>query len=100
MSKTTILLGLKNIWLQRPHFEIKLVEWWNIVIDGTALFRVASKLKNIKKNVKIWNKICFCNIFENKSIIKEDLQKIQERIQKEGYTLDLVKEENEKLVES
>lgn len=85
--------------MQHPHFERKMVEWWNIDIDGTTLFRVASKLKMFKKNVKIWNKRCFGNIFENKSNIKDDLQNIQERIQKEGYSLHLVEEENEKLVE-
>ena len=39
--------------MQHPQFENKLVEWWNIEIDGIALFRVASKLKIVKKEVKI-----------------------------------------------
>ena len=68
--------------MQHPHFESKLVERWNIEIDGTALFRVASTLKNVKKKVKIWNKRFFGNIFERKSIVKDELQKNQERIQK------------------
>ena len=72
--------------------------WWNIKIEGTALYQVASKLINVKKKVKIWNKRCFGNIFDNKSIIKEELQLIQDRIQREGYSMDLAMEENEKMV--
>ena len=52
-----------------------------------------------KKKVKIQNKRCFDNIFESKYIIKEELQKIQDRMQREEYTLYLVREENEKMVE-
>ena len=63
------------MWMQHPQFENKLAEWWNIDIEGTALYRVASKLKNVKKEVKIWNKNCFGNIFEKKYVIKEDIQK-------------------------
>ena len=85
--------------MQHPQIERKLAEWWNIDIEGTSLYKVASKLKNVKKEVKIWNKNCFGNIFQNKTAIKEDIQKIQDKIQKDGYTPDLITEENEKLVQ-
>ena len=55
-------------------------KWWSIDIEGTTLFRVASKLKNVKREVKIWNKNCFGNIFENKLAMKEDIQKTQDKI--------------------
>ena len=64
-----------------------------------TLFQVASKLRNVKKRVKVWNKRFFGNIFYSKSKIKEDLQAIQDKIQLEGYSMDLVMEENEKTVE-
>ena len=89
----------EKMWMQHPQFESKMEEWWSIGIEGTTLFRVASKLKNVKREVKIWNKNCFGNIFENKSAIKEDIQKTQDKIQKEGYTPDLLIEENEKLAQ-
>ena len=84
--------------MQHPQFESKLAEWWNIDVDGTALYRVASKRRNVKKKVKIWNKNCFGNIFENKTSIKGKIQTIQDKIDKDGYTLDLVTKENEKFV--
>ena len=70
---------------------------WNIDIEGTTLYRVASKLKNVKREVKIWNKNSFRNIFDNKSIIKEEILKTQDKIQKVGYSPDLLIEENENL---
>ncbi len=85
--------------MKHPQFERKMEEWWNIKIDGTALFRVTSKLKNVKKKVKIWNKNYFGNIFEDKSVLKEDIQIIQDIIQKEGYSPELLLEENEKLTQ-
>lgn len=60
---------------------------------------MASKLRNVKREAQIWIKKCFGNILEIKPKIKEELTIIQDRIQKEGYTLDLVREENGKLVE-
>ena len=87
------------MWMQHPRFKSKLEEWWNIEVEGTALFKVATKLRNVKKEAKIQNKRCFGNIFEIKPKIKEELKIIQDRIQKEGCTSDLVREENGKLVE-
>ena len=87
------------MWFQHPQFKIKLEEWWNIEVEGTTLYKVASKLRNVKKEARIQNKRCFGNIFEIKPKIKEELKIIQDRIQKEGYTLDLVREENGKLAE-
>lgn len=63
---------------------------------------MASKLRHVKKKVKERNKGNFGNIFESKySIkdIKDELKIIQDRIQQEGYLMELVKDENEKLVE-
>ena len=87
----------EKMWLQHPQFESKLVEWWSIDIDGMTLYRIASKLKNVKREAKTQNKNSFGNIFENKSVIKEEILKTQDKIQKVGYSPDLLIEENEKL---
>ena len=42
----------EKMWLQHPQFESKLVEWWSIDIDGMALYRISSKIKNAKREVK------------------------------------------------
>ena len=38
------------------------------------MFRVATKLKNVKNNIKIWNKNTFGNIFENKKRLWRSLK--------------------------
>jgi hypothetical protein len=98
-TKKNYLFRIEKMWMQHPQFESKIAEWWNIEVDGTTLFRVVTKLKNVKRKVKIWNIRNFGNIFEKKPLIKNELKDIQDRIQKEGYTPDLVREENDKLVE-
>lgn len=55
--RKNFLLRFEKMWLQHPQFEDQQAEWLNINIDGTALFQVASKLKNVKNKVKILNKI-------------------------------------------
>ena len=89
----------EKMWMQHPQFQSKLIEWWNIDVDGTTLYRIVTKLKNVKKEVKIWNKECFGNIFEIKEKIKEDLHKIQDTIQIDGYNPDLVSKENQKMAQ-
>ena len=80
--------------MQHPSFDTFLEKWWNVEVDGTTLFRIVVKLKNVKKKVREWNKSLFGNIFEAKSTLKDNLTSIQNRIQHEGYSMDLVKEEN------
>ena len=63
------------------------------------MFKVATKLKNVKKNnIKKWNKDIFANIFENIKIL-EEFKDIQDSIQVDGYENVSRDEESEKLTE-
>ena len=35
-------------------------------MEGTAMFRIAQKLKNVKRNIKVWYKSDFGHIFQEK----------------------------------
>jgi hypothetical protein len=35
-------------------------------VEGIAMFRVAKKLRNVKCNIKVWNKTDFGHIFQAK----------------------------------
>ena len=62
----------EKVWILHPGLETLINEWWNIKFDGSAMFRVAKKLRNVKDNIKKWNRDTFGNIFENKrKIIKK-----------------------------
>lgn len=89
----------EKMWTLHPNLEDLIQEWWNITIEGIAMFRVAAKLKNVKKHIKIWNKMTFGNIFDKKSKILEELRDIQNKIQADGYEMVSREEESLKLVE-
>ena len=89
----------EKMWIHHPGLESLIRVWWNIHVDGTTMFKVAAKLKNVKKNIKIWNKNTFGNIFESKNKIMEELKDIQDIVQKEGYVTFSRDDESGKLVE-
>lgn len=64
-DKKNFPFRFEKMWMQHSQFEDQLVKWCNINIEGTTLFRVASKIKNVKKKVREWNKRYFGNIFES-----------------------------------
>ena len=70
------------MWTLHPNLENLVKEWWGIKVEGTTMFRVATKLKNVKKNIKIWNKHTFGKIFENKFFFWRNL-----KIYKIGFRL-------------
>ena len=49
------------------------------------MFRISQKLKNVKRNIKVWNKLDFGNIFQEKDEKIDQLCIVQEWIQQEGY---------------
>lgn len=44
------------------------------------MFNIATELKVIKQNLKVWNKECFKNIFEEKRKMKEALNQLLEKV--------------------
>ena len=73
------------MWITHLELESKISSWWNIEVVGTAMYRVAHKLKNVKRNIKIWNKSNFGHIFQDKDDKSNQLYLIQEDIQHNGY---------------
>ena len=61
--KRTFPFHFEKMWITHPTLETKISSWWNIEVEGTAMYKVAQKLKNVKRNIKIWNKSDFGHIF-------------------------------------
>ena len=50
----------ENMWLKVDDFKGLLRGWWQgIEVRGRASFRLASKLKELKQKIKVWNKEVF-----------------------------------------
>ena len=57
------------------------------MLDGTAMYRLAQKLDNIRRNVKGWAKSSFGDLFKIKGEVEEKLKKLQGEIA-EGINLE------------
>ncbi|XP_059065729.1 uncharacterized protein LOC131857337 [Cryptomeria japonica] len=70
-------------------------DWWSILVNGTAMYRVAKKMRYVKDMVKKWNKEVFGDIFASKSAIWLELKDIQAKIQADRYNKVSINAENE-----
>lgn len=48
------------------------------------MYRVSQKLKNVKQELKKWNKDIFRNVQKRKDQIKEELEMLEQEMIKEG----------------
>ena len=75
----------EKMWTSHPDLVEKVKSWWAIDVEGLAMFRVTRKLSNVKRKIKVWNKIDFGHIFKEKEDLSVKLSSVQEPIQQEGY---------------
>eukprot|EP00253_Pinus_taeda_P003585 PITA_03585 len=68
----------EKFWIEHPNFLTMVEKWWPEPIDeeGSKMFNLQKKLKNIKLRLKDWNKTVFGNIFQEKAIIEQKLEQI------------------------
>ena len=82
------------MWQSHLEFKERVQDWWNIRIDGTAMYRLTLKLDNIRRNVRVWAKSSFGDFFKVKGEMEEKLKKIQGQIA-EGTNLEGATQEDE-----
>eukprot|EP00253_Pinus_taeda_P015369 PITA_15369 len=68
----------EKFWIEHPNFLTMVEKWWSKPLDeeGSKMFNLQKKLKNIKLKLKDWNKTVFGNIFQEKAIIEQKLEQI------------------------
>lgn len=76
----------EKMWIKHLDLERRISDWWNINIEGTAMFKVPKKIINIEDKIKHWNKDVFGDIFQQLNKMKSHLAAIQEDIQSQGLT--------------
>lgn len=75
----------EKMWISHPDLLNRISNWWSMEGEGTAMFRVTKKLSNMKWMIKIWNKMDFGHIFQEKEEISDKLSSIHDLIQHDGY---------------
>lgn len=75
------------MWNSHSDFRNKFVDWWNIPIHGSPMFRILKKLKHVKSMVKGWNKRVFGHVFHKKSALGDKLKVIRKRMEEGDVSL-------------
>ncbi|RVW16572.1 hypothetical protein CK203_069385 [Vitis vinifera] len=67
MASPSWLDQFENLWLKVEGFKDLMRSWWQgMSVSGRASYKLATKLKVIKQNLKSWNKEVFGNLESNK----------------------------------
>eukprot|EP00253_Pinus_taeda_P008568 PITA_08568 len=68
----------EKFWIEHPNFLTMVGKWWAepLVEEGSKMFNLQKRLKNIKLKLKDWNKTVFGNIFQEKATIEKKLEQI------------------------
>ncbi|XP_042980834.1 uncharacterized protein LOC122310767 [Carya illinoinensis] len=71
----------ENMWLKSEGFVDRVKQWWSSYqFQDTPSFILASKLKALKRDLRVWNVESFDNVGENKKIKLLEIQEF-ERLQ-------------------
>eukprot|EP00253_Pinus_taeda_P022384 PITA_22384 len=68
----------EKFWIEHPNFLTMVEKWWAepLAKEGSKMFNLQKRLKNIKLKLKDWNKTVFGNIFQEKATIEQKLEQI------------------------
>lgn len=83
------------MWLIAIDIHDKIMEWWNIDIQGMAMFHISKNLSKVKSNIQHWNKSSFGNSFKIKDKLKKDLEEVHKHIQDFRFDNDVPNKEIE-----
>ena len=65
----------ENMWLKIERFKDLIRCWWQgMVVRGSASYRLATTLKEIKQNLKIWNRKVFGRLECNKVAVLRQVE--------------------------
>ncbi|XP_048502988.1 uncharacterized protein LOC125498759 [Beta vulgaris subsp. vulgaris] len=82
-----------NMWTLSSGFMEVVQREWQVQVEGCAMFKVVTKLKKLKKELKKLNKHKFSDIEQQADIAKKELDSIQESIQGDPWNVEMHKAE-------
>ncbi|XP_057859072.1 uncharacterized protein LOC131067930 [Cryptomeria japonica] len=81
------------MWHSHPDFKQCIQNWWNSLVQGSAMFRIAKKLEIIKRKARAWSKSSFGDIFKRNKEVETNLDRLQRTIAEGITSMDIHKEE-------
>ncbi|KAF5180416.1 Ccr4-not transcription complex subunit [Thalictrum thalictroides] len=82
ISKVKGTFRFYNHWTQHSDFMAIVEKVWQVSLLGNPMMQLTDKLKLLKRELKGWSKSNFSNLTERVKIAKNDLDRIQEEIQR------------------
>ena len=80
MARGKSLFKFENMWLKAPDFVDKVREWWSgHSYSGTPSFDLAQKLRALKDDLKVWNKLVFGDVGIKRQQLECELQAYDEK---------------------
>ena len=65
----------ENMWLKVEGFKDLVHSWWQgIEVRGSASYKLATKMKEIKQKLKVWNREVFGKLESNKSLALQQVE--------------------------
>ena len=65
----------ENMWLKVEGFKDLVHSWWQgIEVRGSASYKLATKMKEIKQKLKVWNREVFGKLESNKTLALQQVE--------------------------
>lgn len=81
------------MWINHADCKRLIQEAWSIPVQGCPMTILRQKLKNVKTKIKEWNKTVFGNIQLRVENAMSAVESIQQQINSDGATDDLMQQE-------
>ncbi|XP_042520353.1 uncharacterized protein LOC122093874 [Macadamia integrifolia] len=78
---TNIPFRFHSFWMENDQFISVVEEAWKTQIGGNPFFVLAQKLKQVKRNLKVWARATFPNLNDEVDKAKLELNKVQDMIE-------------------
>ncbi|RVX11583.1 hypothetical protein CK203_015814 [Vitis vinifera] len=62
------------MWFKVKGFKDLLRSWWQVVVRSSASFRLAAKMKELKQELKVWNRDVFGRLECNKALALQQVE--------------------------
>ncbi|XP_059064902.1 uncharacterized protein LOC131856952 [Cryptomeria japonica] len=99
-KQTACPFKFEMMWFTHEYFLPNIHKWWkDNVFEGSKMYCIVSKLKEVKHKLLDWNKKKFKHVFEEKSRIEKGLETINNVVMQNRMTCETYEAEKKLLCE-
>lgn len=80
-----------HFWVNQMGFFDIVKDAWSLDFECSPVYKLLYKMKQVKKSLISWNSSSVGNIFENLNHLEEEVQRLEDRLQADSQSSELVK---------